>query len=64
LLEEGLAEEDINQISGPTGLDIGAETPAETGLSILAEILALRARRSGGPLKDATGRIHADFQPR
>jgi len=60
LLQEGLDEDDVNRISGPTGLDIGAETPAETAVSILAEILARRAGRSGGPLKDTKGRIHAE----
>jgi xanthine dehydrogenase accessory factor len=64
LLEEGVAEEDIDRIAGPAGLDIGAHSPAETGLSILAEILARRAGRSGGPLKDGTGRIHAELQRR
>jgi xanthine dehydrogenase accessory factor len=60
LLEAGIAESDIDRIAGPCGLDLGAESPAETALSILAEILATRVGRAGGPLKTARSRIHAE----
>jgi xanthine dehydrogenase accessory factor len=59
LLAAGLDEDALERVHGPLGLDIGAHTPAETAVSILAEILAVRAGRAGGPLRDASGRIHA-----
>src|SRR5262245_54538130 len=60
LLEAGASEKDLARISGPSGLDIGADSQAETALSILAEALAVRAGRGGGPLRDARQRIHAE----
>jgi xanthine dehydrogenase accessory factor len=61
LLEAGVDESELERISGPAGLDIGAHTPAETALSMLAEILAVRAGRDGGRLKESSGRIHAEI---
>jgi xanthine dehydrogenase accessory factor len=60
LLEAGVAEESLERIMGPCGLDVGADTQEETALSILAEILAVRAGRSGGPLREAKQRIHVE----
>jgi xanthine dehydrogenase accessory factor len=60
LLDAEVDEAALERISGPCGLDIGAQTPAETAVSILAEILAVRAGREGGRLRDANTRIHAE----
>jgi xanthine dehydrogenase accessory factor len=62
LLDAGVSEAALDRIMGPCGLDIGADTQEETALSILAEILAVRAQRSGGFLKDAKKRIHVEVE--
>ena len=60
LREEGVTEDELERIAGPSGLDIGADTPAETAVSMLAEIIAVRAGRAGGRLKESQHRIHAE----
>jgi xanthine dehydrogenase accessory factor len=45
----GLAEASIARLRGPVGLDLGAETPAEIGVSIAAEWVRLRRGRTEAP---------------
>ena len=59
LLEAGLEEEQLERLAGPAGLDLGAHSPAEMAVSILAEVLAVRAGRDGGRLVARSGPIHA-----
>ena len=44
LLEDGLTEELLSRLHGPIGLEIGAGTPEEIAMSIMAEIVAARNR--------------------
>ncbi len=43
LRDNGVAEEIIAQIHSPVGIKIGANTPAEIAISILAEIIQVRS---------------------
>ena len=58
LLGLGFTDADLERLSAPIGLDLGAQRAEETALSIMAEIVAVRHGREGGRLIDAAGRIH------
>jgi xanthine dehydrogenase accessory factor len=59
LLEAGLSKEEVERLSSPIGLDLGARTPEETAVSIAAEIIAGRWGGSGERLTVVEGPIHA-----
>ena len=52
-------EAQLNTIYGPVGLEIGAETPEEIALSIIAEIKAVFSGKTGGSLRLKQDVIHA-----
>lgn len=50
--------ENLRRLHHPIGLDIGADTPEEIALAIVAEIQATLANRTGKMLRDHQGSIH------
>ena len=59
--ESGLtpSSDQLERLHNPAGIDIGAESPEQIALSILAEIQAVLTNRGGGFLRDTPGPIHA-----
>ncbi|GEO04892.1 hypothetical protein AAE02nite_25560 [Adhaeribacter aerolatus] len=61
LQDEGInpSEAQRQKLYGPTGLELGAENPEEIALSIISEIKAVLAGKTGGLLRDKPDVIHA-----
>ncbi|MGI8522024.1 MAG: XdhC family protein [Nocardioides sp.] len=58
LKEAGVTGDELQRLSSPIGLDLGARTPEETAVSIAAEVIAGRWGGSGQRLAGRDGRIH------
>jgi xanthine dehydrogenase accessory factor len=52
LNESGISDDQLRLVHSPIGLGIGAETPEEIAISILAEVLMLRGGGSGKQMKE------------
>jgi xanthine dehydrogenase accessory factor len=59
----GLDAAQLARLHSPLGLDLGARTPQETALSIVAEIVSARLGGSGLPLRLTSGAIHPEGVP-
>jgi len=63
LIEAGCDETALARVMAPIGLDIGARTPEETAVAIVAEIVAFQTKSDPRPLRDASGPIHREMEP-
>jgi len=52
LRREGFDEAAMARVMAPAGIDIGARTPEEIGLSVITEIVMKRRAGSGAPMRD------------
>ncbi|MET0830572.1 MAG: XdhC/CoxI family protein [Microbacterium sp.] len=58
LRAQGVSDGELARLHSPLGLDLGAESPEETAISILAEIVAARRSGTGAPLRELSSPIH------
>jgi xanthine dehydrogenase accessory factor len=58
LREAGIKDDELERLSSPIGLDLGARTPEETAVSIAAEIISGRWGGTGERLTGIAGPIH------
>jgi xanthine dehydrogenase accessory factor len=64
LTELGLSAAEIARLHSPLGLDLGGHTPAETAVSVFAEIIAAQHGGSGLALSRTAGPIHRPAPPK
>ena len=64
LLGQGVSQQHLDRIFQPVGLPIGAETPEEIAVSILAEIIAVHRKADLTKLRSAVSNLPGPFYPR
>jgi xanthine dehydrogenase accessory factor len=60
LAQEGVPPDQLERVRVPVGLDIGARSPEEIALSVLAEAIAVGRGRPGGPMRDRSAATAAE----
>ena len=61
LLKEGFTQEQLDYVHAPIGIEIKSETPEEIGISIVAEMIQVRAEKAEREMRfREVGNIHAD----
>jgi xanthine dehydrogenase accessory factor len=63
LIASGCDETQLERVMAPIGLDLGARTPEETAISIVAEIIASQTKSDARPLRETDGPIHRELEP-
>lgn len=63
LREDGVSEDQLARVRVPVGLDIGARSPEEIALSVLAEALAVQRGRPGGAMRDRKSPVRPPASP-
>lgn len=63
LVAHGVPEADLDRVHGPAGLDIGADSPGEIAVSIVAELIGTHRGMRAGSLRDRSGPLHPDLPP-
>ena len=63
LREAGLTDAEIARVESPIGLALGARTPEETAVSIMAQVIQQHRGGTGSRLAGESGPIHGDSDP-
>jgi len=51
LVEQGISKDELARIHAPIGLELGAETPKEIAISIMAEVIMVLRRGTGDSMR-------------